>query len=54
MNTISSLIDGSLAIGGIIAALAASGWAMKASESTMTIDVNDADKALHSTLKKAA
>lgn len=54
MNTINSLIDGSLAIGGMIAALAASGWAMMASESTTTIDMKDADEALRSTIKKAA
>jgi hypothetical protein len=54
MNTINSLIDGSLAIGGLIAALAATGWAMMASESTTTIDMKHADEALHSTMKKAA
>lgn len=54
MNTISSLIDGSLAVGGMIAALAASGWAILASESTKTIDMEDADKALRPTMKKAA
>jgi len=54
MNPINSLIDGSLALGGMIAALAATGWAMMASESSMTIDMKDADEPLRSTLKKAA
>jgi hypothetical protein len=54
MNSINSLIDGSLAIGEMIAALAATGWAMMASESTTTIDMKHADEALRSTMKKAA
>jgi len=54
MNSINSLIVGSLALGGMIAALAASGWAMMASESTATIDMKHADEALRSTMKKTA
>lgn len=54
MNSINSIIDGSLALGGMIAALAATCWAMMASESTTAIDMKQPDEALCSTMKKAA
>lgn len=54
MNSINSMIDGSLALGGMIAALAATGWAMMASESTTAIDMMQADEATRLTMKKVA
>lgn len=54
MNNVSSIIDGSMAIAGLIAILAGSGWALMASESTTTVDMKNADDALRTTLKKGA
>jgi hypothetical protein len=54
MDNVSSIIDGSMAIAGLIATLAGASWALMASKSAMTLDLKHADEALRSTLKKAA
>ena len=54
MDHVSSILDGSLAITGVIAAVAGSARALRVSESITPIDTEHADVALRSTLKKAA
>lgn len=54
MDNVSSIIDGSIAVAGMIAALALSVWAMMASESTTTADVESAEGVSRTTMKKAA
>lgn len=54
MDNVRSIIDGSMVIAGLIATLAASGWALMASESSTTVDIKNADDALRTRRKKAA
>lgn len=54
MDNLSSAIDGSIAIAGMIAALAVSGWALISSESTAAVETEDAEAASRTIVKKAA
>ena len=54
VDNVSSVIDGSMAIVGLIATLAGSGWVLMASESSTTVDIKNVDDALRTSLKKAA
>jgi hypothetical protein len=54
MDNVSSIIDGSIAVAGMIAAVAVSVGALMASESTTTVDVESTEGALRTTLKRAA
>ncbi len=54
MDNVSSVIDGSIAIAGMIAALAVSGWALITSESTTTVETKGAEAAPRTTVKKVA
>jgi hypothetical protein len=54
MDNASSIIDGSIAIGGIIAALAVSAWPVMTSGSTPAVDSKTAEQAFRMPLKKGA
>jgi hypothetical protein len=54
MDNVSSVIDGSLAVAGIVAALAVSGWALIVSGSDAARDTNTADDDARPSLKNVA
>ena len=54
MTNMSSLIDGSLAMGGLLATVAAAVWGLKASESTAPIEAKTMTGMLLPPLKHAA
>jgi hypothetical protein len=51
MDNVSSVIDGSIAMAGVIAAFAVSGWALMSAEPTGTVEKEEAKP---TTVKKAA
>lgn len=54
MDSVSSIIDGSIAVAGIVAALAVSGWALMVSPSPSTDKNETAVGNLRTTGRKAA
>lgn len=54
MDNVSSFIDGSLAVGGMIAILGAFVWTQLTSDSMVTAEANSTQDVLPTILKKAA
>lgn len=54
MDNVSSIIDGSMAIAGVIVALVGSGCALMGFDSRTTVETTPVDDALASALKPAA
>jgi hypothetical protein len=54
MDNVGSIIDGSLAIAGLVMALVVSGWALMASASNAAIDTSTIDDDVRPSIKKVA
>ena len=54
MENASSIIDGSLAMAGLLAGAMVSVWALMASDSTTTLETKNAGDTVRSPLKKVA